>query len=276
MRLYTIKAGGREKVAVLKDDGLFHVLAYADMNELLKDQDRKYQETGETFKQDDVQILAPVPRPLQDLVCVGVNYSAHRKEFEKQEKVSAAKDTIYFAKRVNEAVAPGGEIDAHEGYVSFLDYEAELGVIIGKDALNVAYEDALDYVFGYTIINDVTARDVQKRHSQWYLGKSLDHFTPMGPCIVTADEIGDVHALAISCHVNGQLRQDSNTSLMIANVNKIISELTQGMTLKAGTIIATGTPSGVGMGMEPPISLKKGDEVVCEIEKIGKLVNTVN
>ena len=151
----------------------------------------------------------------------------------------------------------------------------ELGVVLGKDAKNVTKEEALDYVFGYTVINDVSARNLQTRHKQWYMGKSLDGFTPMGPCIVTADEIADVQNLNIKCTVNGEVRQDSNTKLMMQTVAGAISELSQGITLQAGTIIATGTPAGVGMGMKPPCFLNRGDEIVCEVEKIGKLINFV-
>ena len=156
-----------------------------------------------------------------------------------------------------------------------LDYESELGVIIGKDAKCVKKEDALNYVFGYTIINDVSARNLQTRHKQWYLGKSLDGFTPMGPCIVTADEIGDIQSLDIKSFVNDEKRQSSNTRYMIQTVSGAIAELSAGMTLKAGTIIATGTPAGVGMGMKPPKFLNTGDKIVCEIEKIGRLENII-
>ena len=147
--------------------------------------------------------------------------------------------------------------------------------MLGKDAKNVTKEEALDYVFGYTVINDVSARNLQTRHKQWYMGKSLDGFTPMGPCIVTADEIADVQNLNIKCTVNGEVRQDSNTKLMMQTVAGAISELSQGITLQAGTIIATGTPAGVGMGMKPPCFLNRGDEIVCEVENIGKLINFV-
>ena len=160
-------------------------------------------------------------------------------------------------------------------FVDSLDYEAELGVIIGKDAFHVSKEEAGDYIFGYTVINDVSGRNVQKRHQQWYLGKSLDGYTPMGPCIVTADEIGDAHDLPIRCSVNGELRQNSNTKYMITSVEEAVAELSQGMILQKGTVIATGTPAGVAMGMNPPVWLKSGDEVCCEIGKIGVLRNVV-
>ena len=147
--------------------------------------------------------------------------------------------------------------------------------MIGKDAFGVSAEDARDFIFGYTIINDVSGRNVQKRHQQWYLGKSLDGYTPMGPCIVTKDEIGDPHDLFIRCSVNGELRQDSSTKYMITSVEDAIAELSQGMTLQKGTVIATGTPAGVAMGMNPPIWLKSGDVVSIEIENIGQLTNTI-
>ena len=147
--------------------------------------------------------------------------------------------------------------------------------MLGKDIKGVSKEEALDAVFGYTVINDVSARNLQTRHKQWYVGKSMDGFTPMGPCIVTVDEIDDVQNLEIRSFVNGELRQNSNTKYMIQTVAGAVSELSLGMTLQAGTVIATGTPAGVGMGMNPPCFLKKGDLVVCEIEKIGRIENTI-
>ncbi len=147
--------------------------------------------------------------------------------------------------------------------------------MLKKDAFNITPEEASDHIMGYTIINDVSARNIQLKHQQWYRGKSLDGYTPMGPCIVTKDEIADAHDLKISCYVNDEKRQDSNTRYMITTVEEAISELSQGMTLKAGTVIATGTPGGVAMGMKPPVYLKKSDIVKCEIEGIGSLVNSV-
>ena len=163
----------------------------------------------------------------------------------------------------------------HNDLTERLDYEAELAVIIGQDALDVSAENAEQYVFGYTIINDVSARDLQTRHKQWYFGKSLDGFCPMGPCIVTRDEISWPPALDIRAEVNGELRQHSNTRMLIHGIDEIISVLSRGMLLKAGTIIATGTPKGVAMGMPLPRFLKTGDTVVCEIERIGRLENLV-
>ena len=305
MRLYTVECDGREYPAVTGRDGEMYRLdllgiQVKDMNELivrfdsLKEEIR--QKTDELYADVSAagnvacaanekgpaaacepgayRILAPVPVPMQDVVCLGVNYKSHMGDMTQGLNFTKKQDTIYFGKRVNRANDPGGRIPVYD-FVDSLDYEVELGVVLGRDAFRVSKEEALSYVMGYTIINDVSARNVQRRHQQWYLGKSLDGYTPMGPCIVTADEIGDIHDLDISCYVNDEKRQSSNTSYMITTVEEAIAELSQGMTLKAGTIIATGTPGGVAMGMNPPKFLKEGDVVRCEISGIGQLVNTV-
>ena len=305
MRLYTVECDGREYPAVTGRDGEMYRLdllgiQVKDMNELivrfdsLKEEIR--QKTDELYTDVSAagnvacaanekgpaaacepgayRILAPVPVPMQDVVCLGVNYKSHMGDMTQGLNFTKKQDTIYFGKRVNRANDPGGRIPVYD-FVDSLDYEVELGVILGRDAFRVSKEEALSYVMGYTIINDVSARNVQRRHQQWYLGKSLDGYTPMGPCIVTADEIGDIHDLDISCYVNDEKRQSSNTSYMITTVEEAIAELSRGMTLKAGTIIATGTPGGVAMGMNPPKFLKEGDVVRCEISGIGQLVNTV-
>ena len=305
MRLYTVECDGREYPAVTGRDGEMYRLdllgiQVKDMNELivrfdsLKEEIR--QKTDELYTDVSAagnvacaanekgpaaacepgayRILAPVPVPMQDVVCLGVNYKSHMGDMTQGLNFTKKQDTIYFGKRVNRANDPGGRIPVYD-FVDSLDYEVELGVILGRDAFRVSKEEALSCVMGYTIINDVSARNVQRRHQQWYLGKSLDGYTPMGPCIVTADEIGDIHDLDISCYVNDEKRQSSNTSYMITTVEEAIAELSQGMTLKAGTIIATGTPGGVAMGMNPPKFLKEGDVVRCEISGIGQLVNTV-
>lgn len=227
----------------------------------------------------DVTLDAPIPEPYQDIICLGLNYRDHVEETTRADKAFDVQrgDAVYFAKRLNRAVAPGGVIDGHFDICDSLDYEAELGVIIGRDAKNVKATDARRYIFGYTIINDVSARNLQTRHKQWYFGKSLDDFTPMGPCIATADELGAMPELDIRCYVNGELRQNSNTRMMIFDIPYVIEELSAGMTLKAGTVIATGTPSGVALGMDPSVRkyLRAGDVVRCEIESIGVLENTI-
>ena len=226
---------------------------------------------------EDIKIMAPIPVPDQDIICLGINYLAHAEESArfKKEAFSKPDQAVYFSKRVNRATDPGDGIPSHKELTSQLDYEAELAVIVGKDARNVEPEHAEDYVFGYTILNDVSARNIQNRHQQWYFGKSLDGFAPMGPCILTRESVPYPPCLNIRSYVNGELRQNSNTSRMIFHIDHIISELSKGMTLKAGTIISTGTPSGVGMGFEPPRFLKAGDEVSCEIEEIGRLTNRI-
>ncbi len=226
-----------------------------------------------------VKLEAPIPEPKQDVVCLGLNYRDHVEEATRADAVFDVQrgDAVYFAKRLQKAVAPGDMIDGHFDICDSLDYEVELGVIIGKDAKNVKTEDALEYIFGYTIINDVSARNLQTRHKQWYFGKSLDDFTPMGPCIVTPESIGAKPELDIRCYINGEKRQDSNTRMMIFDIPYIIEELSAGMTLKAGTVIATGTPSGVALGMPPETQkyLVSGDVIRCEIDGIGVLENTV-
>lgn len=225
-----------------------------------------------------VTLCAPIPVPEQDIICLGINYMDHAEESAKfhNEKFEGERPyAVYFSKRVNEAVPHGGLIESHKEIVDSLDYEVELAVVIGRDAKNVAKEDAYQYVFGYTILNDVSARNLQTRHKQFYFGKSLDGFTPMGPWIVTLDEFNHPLSLKVQARVNGELRQNSSTDKLIFDIPHVIHELSQGMTLKAGTIISMGTPSGVGMGFEPPKFLKSGDVVECEVEGIGVLKNIV-
>ncbi len=229
-------------------------------------------EGKESYDFKEVTLLAPIPVPKQDVVCVGVNYDEHMSETKDVIDFSQKQATVYFSKRVNEAVGDGGMIRNYD-FVDSLDYEVELCMIIGEDTKNVSSKNALENVFGYTIMNDFSARNLQMQHVQWYLGKSLDTYTAIGPCIVTADELDHVDHLNLTCKVNGEIRQSSNTSYMIQPVDKIIEELSRGMTLKKGTLIATGTPGGVGMSMKPPGYLKSGDTVTCEIEYIGTLTN---
>ncbi|MCR4732601.1 MAG: fumarylacetoacetate hydrolase family protein [Lachnospiraceae bacterium] len=288
MRLYTIEIDKKEYVAVLNQRGQLVTMDslgidIRDMKELIRTYSQVKEsiarglreETGHALAMEDCHILAPIPVPDQDVICLGVNYKEHVDETADVVDFTDQAATVYFSKRVNRATPPEGEIPFYD-FVDSLDYEVELGVILGHDAYRVSSEKASDHIFGYTIINDVSARNVQLRHQQWYLGKSLDGYTPMGPCIVTADELKKVDDLTIECFVNGEKRQSSNTSLMITSVQEAIAELSQGMTLRAGTILATGTPGGVGMGMNPPGFLKEGDRVCCRIEGIGELKNLVS
>ena len=283
MKLITFLQNEQERVGVLTaDETAVLPLPYADMLELIEAADRlketaAAEAAGQPITLSEVKLLAPIPRPGHDVICLGVNYKDHAKEAKRYD--SEVKDEypapVYFSKRVTEAVAPGGFIESHPGLVERLDYEAELAVIIGKTAKGVKAADAADYIFGYTVLNDVSARRLQNLHTQWFFGKSLDGFTPMGPCITTADEIAFPPALGITCSVNGELRQNAVTDQLIHSIASIIEGLSAGITLQPGTIIATGTPAGVGNAFVPPRLLKSGDIVECTIEGIGKLPNTV-
>ena len=280
MKLITCLCRGEERVGALTEEGVVF-LPYPDMNTLIETLPPAAFAVTSTAKPvplEDVTLLAPIPRPRQDVICLGMNYRDHEKEAAKYDAEAFKKEkpaAVYFSKRVSRAGDPDGDIPRYEGLVERLDYEAELAVIIGKTARNVKAENAGDYVFGYTVLNDVSARDLQTGHKQWYFGKGLDDFTPMGPCILTADETAFPPALDISCAVNGEERQRSNTALLIHGIPEIIEELSAGMTLLPGTIIATGTPAGVGMGFDPPKFLSAGDIVACTIQSIGTLRSTV-
>ena len=215
------------------------------------------------------ELLAPLPRPGK-VVAIGRNYREHTDE----EGVSAPAAPLVFAKWPSSVVGHGADIRWDPGLTTQVDYEAELGVVIGRTARHVTEADALDHVLGYTCINDVSARDLQFGDGQWVRGKSLDTFCPMGPFLVTADELGDPQDLAISCRVDGELLQDSRTSEMYFSVAQIISFLSRSFTLEPGDVIATGTPGGVGAFRDPPRFLGDGDRVTVEIERIGRLENT--
>ncbi len=215
-----------------------------------------------------VRLLAPIPTPARNIFCLGRNYAEHAAE----RGAAAPEYPVYFTKPASAVVGPGDDV-VHHAITKELDYEVELAVVIGVGGRDIARADALRHVFGYTVINDVTARDLQKRHQQWFKGKSLDTFCPMGPVLVTADELPDPQALAISLRVNGQLRQSSHTSKMIFPVAQCIEVLSQAMTLLPGDIIATGTPEGVGAASGT--FLKAGDRIEAEVEHIGILPNKV-
>ena len=224
---------------------------------------------GEALPLESVRLLAPIPEPAQDVVCLGMNYAEHSAEAERwggeaEFKKNAGK-AVYFSKRASYIIGPGDYIDGHFDIVDSLDYEAELAVVLGRDAYRVSEAEAEDYVLGYSVLND----------KQFYFGKSLDTHTAMGPWIVTRDEFEWEPQRGIRCFINGEKRQDSNTRFEIYGAAHVIAELSAGMTLKAGTIIAMGTPAGVGMGFTPPKYLKSGDVVRCEIDGIGVLENTV-
>jgi 2-keto-4-pentenoate hydratase/2-oxohepta-3-ene-1,7-dioic acid hydratase in catechol pathway len=228
----------------------------------------------------DVTLVAPIPRTRRNVFCIGRNYVEHAAEFHKSGYDASGGDSaqpeapVFFTKPASSIVGPGALIDPHTGLTSELDYEAELGVIIGRGGRNITRADALGHVWGYTIINDVTARDLQKRHKQWFLGKGLDTFCPMGPWAVTADEVG-TGPLEVTCFVNGEERQRASTADLIFDIPAIIESLSAGITLEPGDVIATGTPKGVGIGFDPPRFLASGDVVRISITKLGTLQNTI-
>ena len=236
--------------------------------------------TAEVLALSDVSLLAPVPRPRRNIFCVGKNYFDHAHEFASSGfDSSAAKGAIpeapiIFSKVPECVVRTGDPIRIDASVSTAIDYEAELAVIIGKGGRNITPEAALSHVWGYTIVNDITARDLQGQHSQWLIGKSQDTFCPMGPVAVTADEI-DLGDTTVKCWVNGELRQDSNTSLLIFAVPTIIAAISNGITLMPGDVIATGTPVGVGIGFKPPKYLVAGDQMDVSITGLGTLTNKI-
>ncbi|MEE2984517.1 MAG: fumarylacetoacetate hydrolase family protein [Pseudomonadota bacterium] len=289
MRIATYKTQTRIEVGVLSQDGsaitpfdipperaaggLLALLGVDQTLQLLRDVDHP-------LNSSDVELLAPIPRPRRNILCVGKNYYAHV-----QEIANAGFDTtgsgaeaptapIIFSKLPECVIATGASIRHDSRVTKELDYEAELAVIIGRRGRSISQVDAMDYVWGYTIINDVTARDLQKNHKQWLLGKSQDTFCPMGPFAITRDLL-DLSDTSIRCWVNEKLRQDGNTGQLIFGVPSLIESISAGITLYPGDVIATGTPAGVGAGFDPPRYLQAGDRVRIEIPPIGVLDNRV-
>lgn len=223
------------------------------------------------YQPHQVQLLAPIINPGK-IICIGLNYRDHAIET----NMAIPQSPVLFAKYTTSIIGPGQSI-IHPGpqITQRLDYEAELVVVVGKKARYVAEEQAMDYVFGYTMMNDVSARDLQMQSGQWLKGKALDTFAPLGPALVSADEVADPHNLRISLTLNGRLMQDSNTKNLIFTVPQLISYISQLMTLLPGDIIATGTPPGVGMARTPPVYLQPGDTVSVEVSGLGTLTNPV-
>jgi len=227
---------------------------------------------------DSVTFLAPIPEPRKNVFCVGRNYAAHIAEGERAQnkKIGVTEHPVYFTKPLTAVIGPHAPIPIFPNLSEAMDYEVELTIVIGTPGRNISKAKAYDHIFGYTILNDISARDIQRRHGgQYFKGKALDGSCPLGPWIVTADAISDPHALAISSTVNGELRQNDTTASMIFDIPTLIESLSEGMTLEPGDLLATGTPSGVGYAMEPPQFLKDGDTVVCEVAEIGRLENTM-
>ena len=222
-------------------------------------------------------LLAPIPRPRKNIMCLGWNYEEHAQEAASVSgrKTEVPEYPVVFTKNVTSINSPHGDIPWDPDMTTQLDWEVELAVVIGVSGHKIPVADALKHVFGYTVINDISARDVQFRHKQFFLGKSVDGTCPMGPVIVTADEIPDPQSLDLRTWVNGELKQSSNTRFQIFDVATALSILSRGMSLEPGDIISTGTPSGVGFARTPPEFLKPGDLVECEVQGIGRLRNRV-
>jgi 2-keto-4-pentenoate hydratase/2-oxohepta-3-ene-1,7-dioic acid hydratase in catechol pathway len=289
MKLATFQHEGQRRVGVVAPDGLSVQALAIDaagarlgvlpLVALISSGGSLPAAVGKPLAIDAVRLEAPIPVPRRNLWCVGRNYHAHAKELAQSVfKANAAKADewpIVFTKVPECVIGPHDDVTVPEVEVSVqIDYEAELTVVIGRGGRNIARANAMDHVFGYTIVNDVTARDVQMRHQQWDLGKSFDTFCPMGPWIVTADEL-DGTRTRVRCWVNGELRQDGPTENMIFDIPALIETISRGITLYPGDLIATGTPAGVGMGMSPPRWLQPGDVVRIAIDGLGEIENRV-
>jgi 2-keto-4-pentenoate hydratase/2-oxohepta-3-ene-1,7-dioic acid hydratase in catechol pathway len=234
--------------------------------------------SGAAVALDSVRLLAPIV-PQRNVFCVGWNYLKHYDESKGKregQEVELPERPTFFSKLPTTVAGPQDSVPLHEAYTSKLDWEVELAVVIGKEGRDIAEEDALEHVFGYTVANDLSARDLQRAHgAQWFKGKSLDATCPMGPVLVTADEIDDPQNLALSCEVNGVRMQAGHTRNQIFSVARVIAELSQGLTLLPGDVILTGTPEGIGAARQPPLFLRDGDVVECWVDGIGSLRNVV-
>ncbi len=295
MRLVTFTANGAEFIGVLDGDTVVDLSQAApdlptDMNGFIEAGDAALAQAAEAVANagdnakhpvGEVNLLSPIPVPRRDVMAVGRNYHEHAKEFHDSGFDATAGATavpehpIIFTKATTSISGPGDPILTALDPTDSVDYEGELAVIIGKVGRAISRENAFDYVYGYTICNDVTARNLQHRHKQWFIGKSPDGYCPLGPAIVTADEAGHPDSFQLTTRVNGEKRQDSSCAALIFDIPTLIECISAGITLKPGDIIATGTPVGVGIGFDPPIFLKPGDVVSVTIEPLGTLENPV-
>lgn len=288
MRLVTFLHNGRQAVGIA-DELLAQVSPLPaeiapDMLTLIANYDRLKDglaaAAGASLPIADVQLLAPIPRPSRNVFCVGKNYHEHAKEFAGSGFDSSAKEVVpeapvIFTKPSSTVIGPGASIPNYLDPTDSTDYEGELTLIIGRGGRGITKQDALSHVFGYTIINDVTARTLQHKHRQWFIGKGIDGFCPMGPAILTADEMPDPTKMHLKTYVNGELRQDASVADLIFDIPTLIECISSVITLEPGDLLATGTPAGVGLGFKPPRFLKKGDVVSIDVSGIGRLENPV-
>ena len=292
MKLVTFESGGRRRIGVMETEDKIADVAAADPSlptdmlpliagwAPLSSRLRDAVARAPRVRLADVTLKAPLPRPPRNIFCVGKNYHEHAKEFASSGFDATAKEVVpdapvVFTKPPSGVIGPGEPIPSHLDPTSSVDYEGELSVVIGTGGRAIRRADALSHVFGYTIINDVTARTLQQKHRQWVLGKGIDGFCPMGPAILTADEVPDPTVLRLRTWINGELRQDAPLSDLIFDIPTLIETISAGITLEPGDVIATGTPAGVGIGFSPPKFLKPGDRVRIEVSGIGVLENPV-
>jgi len=285
MKLVTYSYKDQVKIGALRDGAIVDLLSIAPTMleliekgpEALAQAQALLDSTAESLPLDSVKLMAPIPNPRRNVMCLGLNYAEHAQEHyaTSGKKTELPDFPIVFTKATTTINGPYDDIFTNPGVTAELDWEVELAVIIGRKGKNISPDQAMDYVFGYAVLNDISARDLQRQHKQFFKGKSLDGACPLGPWIVTADELPDPHNLQVTSLVNGKVKQDSNTSLMIFRVPAIIDHLSRGMTLLPGDIIATGTPSGVGFARQPPVFLAAGDRIEVWIEGIGRLENPV-
>jgi 2,4-diketo-3-deoxy-L-fuconate hydrolase len=280
MRLVTFYSGGRARPGLVRDDRVTDVGSlYSSVNDIVAEGEaalERLREIEDTSGVPLAEVRLGPPLVPSNIFCVGWNYLKHFQEGAMQRDEKLPDHPAFFSKALGTVIGPSDDIPAHSDVTSSLDYEVELTVVIGAPGRSIAQERALEHVFGYTVGNDVSARDVQRRHGgQWLKGKSLDGTCPLGPWIVTRDEIPDPQKLEVVSRVNGEERQRSTTDLMMFPVADLVSRLSEGMTLRPGDVLLTGTPEGVAMGMEVPRYLAPGDVVECEVSSIGTLRNEV-
>ena len=284
MRLASFDERGIPRIGVVLDGEIADVtsvvpsmLAFVEGGVAIQDRVRRATQSAPRHRLDQVKLLAPFPRPIKNILCLGLNYKDHVGESAKAGFAAAAlpKNPIWFTKAVTSVCGPYDDIVIDPAVSAQYDWEVELAVVIGKAGRHISKERAFDHVHSYTVFNDFSVRDVQLRGSsaQWFLGKSYDKGSPMGPWLVTADEIAQPPELQVTCRVNGVVKQDSNTALLIFDIPTAIADISMLMTLEPGDIIATGTPSGVGVSATPPEFLKRGDIMETEVEGIGVLRN---
>lgn len=285
MKLVTYEFAGESRLGAVRDRAVIDLAHFApdmvgfiDAGETVWAEAEAYvAEAAVTRPLTDITLLAPIPNPRRNVMCLGLNYVEHVEEsYTARGQTTQIPDfPIVFTKATTAVNGPYATIPFDTAVSARIDWEAEMAFIIGRRGKNISPEEAMTYVFGYTIINDISARDLQSQHKQYFKGKSLDGSCPMGPWIVTPHDLRDPQNLAITSRVNGVTKQASNTRYMIFNIPTIIYHLSRGMTLLPGDIIATGTPSGVGFARQPPEYLAPGDVVECEVEGIGIIQNTL-